>query len=67
MQIISKHIGKSTHKPAKIIELIFDADSTKFTVDVTTLSGLVDVSLIYNLRQIADELEEQNNLINQGE
>jgi hypothetical protein len=60
MEILIKHYGYSRTKPSKIIELTCKDYSTQFTVDVTPLNGLVDVNLIENLRDIADELEEQN-------
>lgn len=62
MEILIKHYGKLAGKPSKIIELTCKDHNTQFTVDVTNLNGLVDVNLIENLRQIADELEEQNKL-----
>ena len=65
MEIIIKHYGNSRITPSKIIELTCIGDNTRFSVDVTNLKGLVDVRLIENLRQIADELENQNKLINQ--
>jgi hypothetical protein len=64
MEILIKHYGNSRTTPSKIIELTCKSHNTQFTVDVTDLNGLVDSNLIENLRQIADELEEQNNLVN---
>lgn len=62
MEILIKHYGNSRTAPSKIIELTCKDYDTQFTVDVTNLKGLVDVNLIQNLRQVADELEEQNRL-----
>jgi GTP:adenosylcobinamide-phosphate guanylyltransferase len=64
MEILIKHYGNSRTSPSKTIELTFKSDESEFTVDVTNLKGLVDVNLIENLRQIADELEEQNREVN---
>ena len=63
MEILVKHYGNSRTTPSKIIELTCKDYDTQFTVDVTNLKGLVDVNLIENLRQVADELEEQNRLV----
>ena len=63
MQILIKHYGRTITGASKVIELTCKYYDTQFTVDVTNRKGLVDVSLIENLRQVADELEEQNELI----
>ena len=63
MEILIKHYGNSRTTYSKIIELTFKNYDTQFTIDVTNLKGLVDVNLIENLRQVADELEEQNRLV----
>lgn len=63
MEISIKHFGGSEITPAAIIELTFKDGNTQFTSDVTDLRKKVDVNLIANLRQIADELEEQNRLV----
>jgi hypothetical protein len=60
MEILIKHYGHSRTSPSSIIELTCKDHNTQFTVDVTDMKGSVDESLIENLRQIADELEEQN-------
>jgi hypothetical protein len=65
MEIIIKHYGNSRITPSKIIELTCISYDTQFTADVTNLKGLVDVRLIENLRHVADELEEQNRLVNE--
>jgi len=63
MEISIKHFGGSEITPAAIIELTFKDGNTQFNSDVTDLRKKVDVNLIANLRQIADELEEQNRLV----
>ncbi len=65
MEVTIKHFGKSFNKPAKIIELTIQTNSTSITEDVTNLNSWVDENLIQNLRQIASELEEQNYLLTQ--
>ena len=63
MEILIKHYENSRTNPSKIIELTCKDYDNQFTVDVTDLKGLVNVNLIENLRQVADELEEQNRLV----
>lgn len=63
MEISIKHFGGSEITPAAIIELTFKDGNTQFTSDVTDLKKKVDPNLIANLREIADELEEQNRLV----
>lgn len=65
MKLKLRQVGKSIGRPASFIELIIEADNSIITTDVTKLSGLVDVELIHTLRQIADDLEEQNTLVNE--
>ena len=67
MKIYIRRIGGSTHGPAKIIELLVKTNSTEITEDVTNLHGLVNEDLIQDLRNIADELEEQNKRLNPHE
>jgi hypothetical protein len=43
-----------------ILELTVETNNATLTEDVTNLFYLVDVDLINNLREIADELEEHN-------
>jgi len=63
MEISLRHIGSANGKPAKLIEMIVDNYDTVITQDITSLNGEVDVNLIMALREIANELEEQNQLI----
>ena len=65
MEILIKHYGNSRTTPSKIIELTCQDFGTRFTTDVVNSKGLVDVNLIQNLRQVADELEEQNKMVNE--
>ena len=65
MKLELRQVGKSMGRPASFIELIIEVDNSRITSDVTKLSGLVDIELIHSLRQIADDLEEQNTLVNE--
>lgn len=66
MNISLKHYGNSRINPSKIIEITVEIDGNKMVEDVTNLKGIVDEKLIQQLRNIADELEEQNNLVAQN-
>lgn len=63
MELTIKHFGNSRTTPSKIIEITCSHNNAQFTADVTNLKGIVDVNLIQSLRDIADELEEQNKLV----
>ena len=63
MELSLKHLGSHGGSPAVVIELTINGHSASITEDVTNLKGQVDESFISNLREIADELEEQNKLI----
>ena len=65
MKLELKQIGGSLSRPASIIELVMECDNAILSETITNLNGNVDSELIHNLRQIADRLEEQNNLINE--
>ena len=43
-----------------IVELTLTLDNGEFIERVTNMNSVVDVNLIDNLREIADELEEHN-------
>lgn len=58
MEISTRRVSKN------ILELTVNSYGTNITVDVTDLNGRVDENLIQNLREIAFELEEQNERIN---
>ena len=64
MELKLKHYGNSRITPSKIIELTIESNGNTIVEDLTNLKGLIDTKFIDNLRWIADELEEQNNLIN---
>ena len=65
MEISIRRIGGSGITPASFIELTVKSEYSEFTTDVTDLRKKVDVDLIANLRQLADELEEQNRLVDE--
>lgn len=63
MEFELKHYGRSGYSPSSFIEMIITAEGTTITEDVTDRNSAVDESFIQSLRDIADELEEQNQLI----
>lgn len=63
MEISIRHIGSSAGHPARCIELTVNDYGNILVSDITDLKGRVDEDFIQNLRDIADELEEQNKLI----
>jgi len=63
MNLSIRRIGGSSRTPAKIIEMIVSTGGSSIETDITNLKGRVDDDLIQSLRQIADELQEQNDLI----
>lgn len=58
MKLSLRYIGRS---PNRSIELTVETSNATFTEEVTNLFYAVDVDLINNLREIADDLEECNN------
>lgn len=60
MELKLRQIGSSMTKPASIIELVIESDNVRLSETITKLNGRVDENLITTLRQIADDLEEQN-------
>ena len=60
MKLEIRHIGTYYGKPSTIIELTVSSNGTSITENVSSLNGRVNEDLILSLRQIADELEEQN-------
>jgi hypothetical protein len=60
MDLSTKHYGLYGDNPSTIIELTVSVIGIVITEDVTDLHGRVDEALINTLRNIADELEEQN-------
>ncbi len=67
MELTTKHFGAYAGNPAKIIELTVSNGDATITEDVTDLNNKVDENFIMALRELADELEEQNNLIAERE
>ena len=67
MELSLKHYGNSRTTPSTIIELIVESNGTTVTEDITNMKGHVKASLIQDLRDIADELEEQNRLLTNQE
>ena len=65
MELSLKSIGKCRNGLFSILELtVRTYNGTTLTEDVSNLDGSVDKELIHSLREIADELEAQNNLLN---
>ena len=62
MTVDWKHIGGYGNNPSKAIEVTVSdwGGGSKISEDVTDLKGSIDPELIDNLRQLADDLEEQN-------
>lgn len=65
MEVSIKHYGNSRMRPSKIITMTVDCGDAKITEDITNLQGYVKQSLIEELRNIADELEEQNKMLDE--
>lgn len=61
MKLETRQIGSYNGNPAKIIELKITFGGTTIIEEITSFNGSVEYSIIDNLREIADELEEQNN------
>ena len=64
MEISIRHIGHSPVKASNIIEMTITdwGGNATITESITDLNGHVDENLIMALRNIADELENQNRL-----
>jgi len=60
MKLSLRHIRPKGNNIFAFIELIVESDNTVITEEVTENNGEVDSSIIENLREIADTLEEQN-------
>jgi len=60
MKISVRHVGKT------IIEMTVEDVSAIITVDVADMKGIVPKDLIYDLREIADELELHNDQLRAG-
>ena len=66
MKLELKQIGGSMSRPSFIIELVVECNNGYIYETITKLDGSVDVELIHSLRQIADRLEEQNDLVKES-
>lgn len=67
MELTLKHFGRTTNGASKIIEITIGSCGNKIVENITNLKNKVDENLITTLRDIADELEEQNKLIEELE
>lgn len=67
MEISSRQLGSYGGRPAHSIEVTITdwGGNSSITENVTDLDGRVDPHFIFSLRELADELEEQNNLLNE--
>lgn len=63
MNFETRHIGAYGGNPAKIIELTVSDGNTTITADVTDLNHKVDEDFIRELYELADELQEHNDLV----
>ena len=60
MRLNTKHIGTHGGKPSAAILLTVEGNGSTITEDITDLWGNVNEDFITSLRDLADELEEQN-------
>ena len=60
MKIETRHIGGS---PATIIELTVSGGGATITEDIVDSKNMVDYDFIQSLRDVADELEEHNQMV----
>lgn len=60
MEINLKHYGVDKYFSSNIIELKVSYNGNTLVSSVTNLDGMVDEDLIFNLRDIANDLEIQN-------
>jgi len=67
MEFKTKHIGHTGHFASSIIEVTVSIDGAEITEEVTNLYSKIEPDFITALRELADELEEQNNKIAEGE
>ena len=63
MELSLKHYGNGGGRPSNIIELKITGDNAMIEEDITDRNSKVDENLIVVLRDIANELEEQNRLL----
>ena len=65
MELTTRHIGAHGGFPARIIELTASDGNATITEDITDLNRKVDENFIMGLRELADELEEHNQKLNE--
>lgn len=64
MRITSRHIGNYGNKASSIIELTVELNDSSMTESITNFkTNKVDEDFIESLRQLADEFEEHNYLV----
>lgn len=63
MNISIRHYPRARSSASQIIEITIESNGNTIVEDVTNLQRLVPTDLIKKFRDIADELEEQNNII----
>lgn len=63
MKIFTRHIGSYGGGPATIIQLTIEGNSSVIIEDITGLHCEVEEGFIQDLRDLADELEGQNNKV----
>lgn len=66
MEFTTSHVVNRQGEASSIIELTVKGDYFSSIIEnVTDQNGRVSLKLINSLRSVADELEEQNRLVNQ--
>lgn len=63
MTFETRHFGAYGGNPSKIIELTVSDGKATITADVTDLNHKVDEDFIRELYELADELQEHNDLV----
>ena len=64
MKIELRHIGRYGLSPSPIIEITVTSNNTTVTEDIVNFEGYVDENFIDDLKDIVEQLEVQNTLIN---
>lgn len=64
MKIELRQIGKKQNGSFSVMEITIITHGATIVEDIANLHGGINTDFIESLRQIADELEEQNNLLN---
>ncbi len=65
MKLSIKHYGQSWSRPSSIIELTVSSEGTTLVEDISSMDGSIDEVFIQDLKDIVNELEEQNEKIKQ--